>query len=184
MDSKKSDGVLVLHFLKSNRYFKYLLLLSVLGSGLLVAEHAARQEFSADMGDNLMLYRRYIMDTKGAHLKSIRFIVKENIFLEHIPMHASMLMQVTRDMRDIFPTDSTSKKSRAKSNIWKKNGELEDEFVKNLDNLYLQAEKLHDVAMGKDYGAIKKQADILARSCKACHYLYRGIRTEFDDRDF
>ncbi len=184
MGFKKNNGVTFVQVLKSNRYFKYLLLLSALGSGLLVAEHSARQEFSADMGDNLMLYRRYIMDTKGAHLKSIRFIVKENIFLEHIPMHASMLMQVTRDMRDIFPTGSTSKKSRAKSNIWNKNGELQQEFVKNLDNLYLQAEKLHDVAMGKDYVAIKKQADILARSCKACHYLYRGIRTEFDDRDF
>ena len=184
MGSKKIDGVTFLHLLKSNRYFKYLLLLSALGSGLLVAEHSARQEFSADMGDNLMLYRRYIMDTKGAHLKSIRFIVKENIFLEHIPMHASMLMQVTRDMRDIFPAGSTSKKSRAKSNIWNKSGELQPEFVKNLDNLYLQAEKLHDVAMSNDYAAIKKQADILARSCKACHYLYRGIRTEFDDRDF
>lgn len=184
MHLNKGLVVLFLRVLKNNKYLKYALFLGVFASGLLVAEHSARQEFSADMGDNLMLYRRYIMDTKGAHLKSIRFIVKENIFIEHIPMHASMLMQVTRDMRDIFPAGSTSKRSRAKSNIWSKSGELEQEFVKNLDNLYLQAEKLHNVATSKDYAAIKKQADILARSCKACHYLYRGIRTEFDDRDF
>ena len=99
-------------------------------------------------------------------------------------MHAEMLMQVTKDMRDIFPAGSTSKKSRAKSNIWRKDGALEPDFINNLDNLYDQALKFHNLALTQDFNAIKKQADVLTKSCKACHYLYRGIRVDRDQRDY
>lgn len=163
---------------------RYTLLILVLCSGLTVSEPVNHQEFSADLGDNLMLYRRYIMDTKGAHLKSIRFIMKHNVFIEHIPMHAEMLMQVTHDMRDIFPTGSTSKKSRAKSNIWDKKGSIQKDFINKLDNLHFQARKLRDLSLANDFNGIKKQADVLTKSCKACHYLYRGIRIDHDERDY
>mgnify|MGYP000426775376 FL=1 len=163
---------------------RYLLFLTIFFSGLTVSEHAKHKEFSADLGDNLMLYRRYIMDTKGAHLKSIRFIMKHNIFIEHLPMHAEMLMQVTKDMRDVFPAGSTSKKSRAKSNIWDRQGDIKKDFISKLDNLYDQAKIFHTLALTDDFNGIKKQAEILTRSCKGCHYLYRGIRLERDERDY
>ena len=174
-------------FLKHNRlsHFKQgLLIVLVFFSGLSISEQAGQQTFSADLGGNLMLYRRYIMDTKGAHLKSIRFIIKNNIFVEHLPMHAEMLMQVTKDMRDIFPAGSTSKKSRAKSNIWNKKGDIKKDFIDKLDNLHNQAHKLRDLSLVNDFDGIKKQAEVLTKSCKACHYLYRGIRIERDDRDY
>ena len=163
---------------------RYAFLLTILFSGLTVSEQVNRQEFSADLGDNLMLYRRYIMDTKGAHLKSIRFIMKHNIFVEHLPMHAEMLMQVTKDMRDIFPAGSTSKKSRAKSNIWNKKGDIKKDFIDKLDNLHNQAHKLRDLSLLNDFDGIKKQAEELTKSYKACHYLYRGVRLERDVRDY
>lgn len=163
---------------------RYTLSILVLFSGLTVSEPVNHQEFSADLGDNLMLYRRYIMDTKGAHLKSIRFIMKHNVFIEHIPMHAEMLMQVTHDMKDIFPAGSTSKKSRAKSNIWNKKGNLKKDFVDKLNNLHDQAHKLRDLSLANDFDGIKKQAAVLTKSCKACHYLYRGIRIDRDERDY
>lgn len=173
--------------LKHNRlsHFKQgLLIVLVFFSGLTVSEHVNHKEFSADLGDNLMLYRRYIMDTKGAHLKSIRFIMKHNIFIEHLPMHAEMLMQVTKDMRDIFPAGSTSKKSRAKSNIWDSQGDIQKDFISKLDNLYEHSKRLRDLSLTNDFQGIKKQAEVLTTSCKGCHYLYRGIRLERDERDY
>ncbi len=170
-------------FLKKS-IFRYSLSFTVLFSSLTFSGHVNNQEFSVELGDNLMLYRRYIMDTKGAHLKSIRFIMKHNIFIEHLPMHAEMLMQVTKDMRDIFPAGSTSKKSRAKSNIWDKQGNIKNDFIGKLDSLYDQAKRLHDLAVTNDFDGIKKQAEILTKSCKGCHYLYRGIRLDRDERDY
>ncbi len=168
----------------SKYYCRFVLLLGVFFSGLSISEQAGQQTFSSDLGDNLMLYRRYIMDTKGAHLKSIRFIIKNNIFVEHLPMHAEMLMQVTKDMRDIFPAGSTSKKSRAKNNIWNQQGNITQDFVHKLDDLYTQSNRFRELSTTKNFEGIKKQAEVLTKSCKACHYLYRGIRLERSEKDY
>lgn len=169
---------------KNKHYCHFVLLIGVFFSGLSISEQAGQQTFSADLGDNLMLYRRYIMDTKGAHLKSIRFIIKNNIFVEHLPIHAEMIMQVTKDMRDIFPVGSTSKKSRAKNTIWNRQGKITKDFVDKLDDLYTQAKRFRELSSTNNFVGIKKQAETLTKSCKACHYLYRGIRIERDDRDY
>lgn len=99
-------------------------------------------------------------------------------------MHAEMLMQVTKDMRDIFPAGSTSKKSRAKSNIWDSQGDIQKDFISKLDNLYEHSKRLRDLSLTNDFQSIKKQAEVLTTSCKGCHYLYRGIRLERDARDY
>lgn len=81
-----------------------------------------------------------------------------------------------------FPRGSgpeSGKKTYALPTIWEKN----DEFMRLGRAAEAAAAKLNQAALSKDGNALKAEAQVMGKACKACHDSYRSADYEKDDED-
>ncbi|MGK5090748.1 cytochrome c [Deltaproteobacteria bacterium TL4] len=125
-------------------------------------------------------YRKIFMDIKGYHHQALKLLVTQNIGLsEQIITHAETLSKMAEDILLLFPKGSLSDKSRTLPSIWDKEGNLVPGFIKQAENMKVEARKLAQIAKTGNRRAVNAQLrNFDSEGCRGCHTLYRGGEDE------
>ncbi|MBN2701922.1 MAG: c-type cytochrome [Methylohalobius sp. ZOD2] len=117
-------------------------------------------------------YRQGVMEANGGHMAALKaiFIGGQKQFLPHAVEHGEAIAGIAESIPDMFPPDSTHRKSEARKRIWRN----WDDFVaraRTLERLsldFVEAAKSGDeTAMTQAFKKMGKEG------CSACHERYR-----------
>jgi len=121
--------------------------------------------------DDVIKERKSLMKSNRKAGKALKKAVKEKDFAT-IESSANVLVVNMGNVVALFPKGSTSKKSRAKAEIWEK----WDDFSKHAATAKSAAQNLANVAMAKDGGGLDAAYKAVSASCGSCHKPFRKKR--------
>ena len=113
--------------------------------------------------------RQNLMKSNSAAVKAIKGAV-ENKDYSTIETKAKEIMGNAEKIPTVFPTGSTTGKTKAKPVIWEKS----DEFAKNAKNLSKAAGELATAAKSQDESAVGTKFKALGEVCSSCHKEFRA----------
>ncbi len=123
--------------------------------------------------DDVIKKRQKLMKSNSKAWGFLRKAVKkEEKDYAKIESNAKLIVANMDKVLDLFPKGSTSKKSRAKAEIW----EQWDEFSKNPAKVKTAAQALADAAMAKDGSQAALEFKALNTACRSCHRPFRKRR--------
>jgi cytochrome c556 len=134
-------------------------------TALAVVAMAAAQSAPRVGSGDVVADRIRLMKLNGASLADLQAKAKAGN-VEAIAVNAETIALNAQHVPLLFPPGSITDKSRAKPDIWQKQGEFEN----GARNLQALAEKLRDAARAKDVPAVEAMVkDFGKQACGACH---------------
>ena len=110
-------------------------------------------------------YRKSVMKSVGGHMSSMGTILKNNVHMEDLVLHARGLAGLADIAPELFPEGSNIEKSKALPAIW----ENPVEFSEAMDRFKEAAEGMASAADTEDMSEIGPAIQALGGSCKGCH---------------
>jgi cytochrome c556 len=110
-------------------------------------------------------YRKSVMKSVGGHMSSMGTILKNNVHMEDLVLHARGLAGLADIAPELFPEGSNIEKSKALPAIW----ENPVEFSEAMDRFIAAAEGMASAAATEDMSEIGPAIQALGGSCKGCH---------------
>ena len=110
-------------------------------------------------------YRKSVMKSIGGHMSSMATILKNQVHMEDLVMHARGLAGLADIAPKVFPEGSNIEKSKALPAIW----ENPVEFSKAMDRLKEAAGGMASAAGTENMSEIGPAIQTLGGSCKGCH---------------
>jgi cytochrome c556 len=151
------------------RAFTAVFVLGGLAAGLLAGCASGEKKMMAGSGD-VVADRQQLMKLQGASMADITAKLRAGN-VEAVAVNADTLALTAQHIPALFPSGSTSPKSRAKPEIWQKQAEFEG----NAKNLETQAKKVAALARAKDQAGTQAAVAELGRTtCTSCHNAFRG----------
>ena len=121
---------------------------------------------SGDVVDDM----QQLMKLHGASMTDITAKLRAGN-VEAVAVNADTIALTAQHIPSLFPSGSTSPKSRAKPEIWQKRAEFEG-YAKSLED---QAKKVAGLARAKDQAGTQAAVTEMGRTaCGACHNAFRG----------
>lgn len=133
------------------------------------------QAVTGDEAKRVMHERHESMEKIGKAMKAAgRELKSDSPNLDTIRQSASTIADQSKNTGSLFPkgTGPDVGKTGAKADIWA-NANTQD-FTAKVANFQKAAAAFNTAAGGNDVAAIKKSADDLGGTCKACHDKYRS----------
>ncbi len=125
---------------------------------------------AADEPENVIKYRRIVMQSHGTHLLPISMIASGEVsFTGHIAAHARAAHAVSLMLADLFPKGTDVGDTRAKPEIWQNWAKFETA----VETLKTATAELVRVAEGGDLAAIGAQLQNVGKACGGCHKPFR-----------
>jgi cytochrome c556 len=125
---------------------------------------------AADEPENVIKYRRIVMQSHGTHLRPIAMIINGEVsFSGHIVAHARAAHAVSLMLADLFPKGTDVGDTRAKPEIWQKTAQ----FQAAIEALKTATAELVRVAEAGDMTAIGAQLEEVGKACGGCHKPFR-----------
>jgi cytochrome c556 len=137
------------------QFVNRVLVLSCLGVG----------QFALADGEAEAKYRESVMKSIGGHMSSMATILKNQVHMDDLVMHARGIAGLADIAPEVFPEGSNIKKSKALPSIW----ESPVEFSKAMDQFIDAAEGMALAASTEDMSEIGPAIQALGGSCKGCH---------------
>ena len=114
-------------------------------------------------------YREGIMNSAKGHISSMAAILKGQVHLQNLSVHADGMADVAGIMPDVFPAGSGTGKSHSLAAVW----EQPDAFSEAMNNFVSAAQEMAVAAKSGDMGRIGPAIQALGGSCKGCHDDFR-----------
>lgn len=135
----------------------------VLAAGVIAAVRAADSE-------NIIKYRRAMMEANGGHLSAAAAIIRGKVdYRDQLIDHVRALAAINKDIAALFPKDSDSGETNALDAVWKKN----DEFRKRARVAHDTSEALKRTVEARDTRNYEPRLKELIEACKSCHEDFR-----------
>ena len=134
-------------------------------NGVLVSACLGFGPFALADGEVEAQYRKSVMKSVGGHMSSMGTILKNNVHMEDLVMHARGLAGLADIAPEVFPAGSNIEKSKALPPVW----ENPAEFSKAMDRFIEAAEGMASAAATEDMSEIGPAIQALGGSCKGCH---------------
>ncbi len=112
-------------------------------------------------------YREGVMKSIGGEASSIGAILRGQVHMENLSVHANHLARLAKLTHGIFPEGSGGGKSEALPAIWEEPAEFEEAVQKFVD---ATAAFENAVSAGEDVGTAFRS---VGQSCKGCHDDFR-----------
>ena len=125
-------------------------------------------------GEAEFKYRQGVMRTVGGHMSSLSGILRGQVHLENLGVHAKGMADLAKIVPNVFPAGSGVAKSEALPEIW----ENPDDFKAAVDKFVEAANGMSAAANSDDRAAIGPAMNALGQACKGCH---DNFREEHDD---
>lgn len=110
-------------------------------------------------------YRQYVMKSIGGHMSAMGTILKEQVHLEDLALHAEGLAGLAEIAIDVFPAGSGVDKSKALPAVW----ENPEAFAAAMTRMVEASDEMASAAKTGDMSAIGPAIQALGGSCKGCH---------------
>jgi cytochrome c556 len=114
-------------------------------------------------------YREGVMNSAKGHIQSIVAIIKGQVHMDNLQIHADGMVDVAGIMPDVFPAGSQTAKSEALDAVW----DDPDGFKEALDKFVSAANGMAAAAKTGEMGEIGPAIQALGGSCKGCHDNFR-----------
>jgi cytochrome c556 len=134
-------------------------------NGVLVLACLGLGQFALADGEVEAKYRQSVMKSIGGHMASMGAILKNQVHMEDLVVHASGLAGLANIAPGVFPEGSNIEKSKALPAIW----ENPEEFSKAMQRMREAAEGMASAATTEDMSEIGPAIQALGGSCKGCH---------------
>ncbi|MBT5701647.1 MAG: cytochrome c [Pseudomonadales bacterium] len=134
-------------------------------SGVLVLACLGVGQFALADGAAETKYRKSVMKSIGGHMSSMGTILKNQIHMDDLVIHARGLAGLADIAPEVFPEGSNTKKSKALPAVW----ENPEEFSQAMDRFIDAAEGMASAAGTEDMSEIGPAIQALGGSCKGCH---------------
>jgi cytochrome c556 len=126
-------------------------------------------------GEAEFKYRQGVMQTVGGHMSSLAGILRGQVHVENLGVHAKGMADLATIVPNVFPEGSGVAISEALPEIW----ENPDDFKAAIDKFVEAANGMSAAANDSDgAAAIGPAMNALGQSCKGCH---DNFREEHDD---
>ena len=122
-------------------------------------------QFALADGEVEAQYRQSVMKSVGGHMSSMATILKNQVHMEDLVMHARGLAGLADIAPEVFPEGSNIEKSKALPAVW----ENLAEFSKAMERFTDAAEGMASAAATEDMSEIGPAIQALGGSCKGCH---------------
>ena len=110
------------------------------------------------------------MKELGGGMKAIAGFAKGQAeFSPALETHAKRIVEISKEMKTLFPEGSGGPKTRSKDEIWAQ----PDAFGKAADNFEAAAAKLMTAVMTKDQATIGAALGATGKTCGGCHKPFR-----------
>ena len=133
-------------------------------SGLAAAALIIGGHAMAD-GETEAKYRQAVMKSIGGHMSAMGTILKEQVHLEDLALHAEGLAGLAEIAPEVFPAGSGVEKSKALPAIW----ENPDDFADAMNRLIEASDEMARAAKTGEMSEIGPAIQALGGSCKGCH---------------
>jgi cytochrome c556 len=120
-------------------------------------------------GEGEFKYRQGVMRTVGGHMSSLSGILRGQVHLENLGVHAQGMADLAKIVPSVFPEGSGVAKSEALPEIW----ENPDDFKAAIDKFVEAANGMSAAANDGDRAAIGPAMNALGQACKGCHDNFR-----------
>ena len=110
-------------------------------------------------------YRQSVMKSIGGHMASMGLILKNQVHMDDLVLHARGLAGLADIAPEVFPAESNVEKSKALPAVWKNPAEFSDA----MDRLIASAEDMVVAAASEDMSEIGPAIQALGGACKGCH---------------
>ncbi len=115
-------------------------------------------------------YRQAVMKSIGGHMVSMGTILKNQVHMEDLALHASGLAALAEIAPEIFPEGSNTDKSKSLDTVWSDPEGFDAAMVKFMD----AADDMADAARTGEMSLIGPAIQALGGSCKGCHDDYKA----------
>jgi cytochrome c556 len=115
-------------------------------------------------------YRQSVMKSVGGHMGAMGGILKNQVHLEDLALHARGLAALSEIAPKVFPDGSNVDKSKAKAAIW----ENPEDFNEKMSNFGSAAKKMAAAAESGEMSQIGPAIQGLGGTCKGCHDDYKA----------
>jgi len=134
-------------------------------NGVLVLVCLGFGQFALADGEVEVQYRQAVMKSIGGHMASMATILKNQVHMEDLVLHAKGLAGLADIAPEIFPEGSNTGKSKALPAVW----ENPEEFSEAMQRMIDAAEGMASAAATEDMSEIGPAIQALGGSCKGCH---------------
>jgi len=121
-------------------------------------------------GEAEFKYRQGIFRSVGGHMTSMAAILRGQVHVENLALHANAMKDVSRIVPTVFPEGSGVGESEALPAIW----EEPDDFRAALDKFVTAADGMAAAAESGDPSKLGPAIQALGGSCKNCHDNFRA----------
>ena len=134
-------------------------------NGALVFVCLGLGQFALADGEVEVQYRQAVMKSIGGHMASMATILKNQVHMEDLVLHARGLAGLADIAPEIFPEGSNTEKSKALPAVW----ENPEKFSEAMQRMVDAAEGMASAAATEDMSEIGPAIQALGGSCKGCH---------------
>jgi cytochrome c556 len=134
-------------------------------NGVLVLGCLGLGQFALADGEVEVQYRQAVMKSIGGHMASMATILKNQVHMEDLVLHARGLAGLADIAPEVFPEGSDTEKSKALPAVW----ENPEEFSEAMQRMVDAAEGMASAAATEDMSEIGPAIQALGGSCKGCH---------------
>jgi len=134
-------------------------------NGVLVFVCLGLGQFALADGEVEVQYRQAVMKSIGGHMASMATILKNQVHMEDLVLHARGLAGLADIAPEIFPEGSNTGKSKALPAVW----DNPEAFSEAMQRMVDAAEGMASAAATEDMSEIGPAIQALGGSCKGCH---------------
>lgn len=114
-------------------------------------------------------YRQAVMKSIGGHMSSMATILRNQVHVEDLALHARGLAALADVAPEVFPEGSNTDKSKSKDEVWSD----PEGFKAAMDEFVVAAKGMSTAADSGDMSQIGPAIQALGGSCKGCHDKYQ-----------
>lgn len=137
----------------------------ILAIGILLS--AAQWVYADAEGE--IKYRQGVMGAVGGHMSSMAAILRNQVHLEDLTLHADAMADLAYVVPNVFPEGSGDGKTEALPEIWQQ----PEDFQQRMDDFVEASRAMAAAAKTGEMSEIGPAIDSLGKSCKGCHDNYR-----------
>ena len=120
---------------------------------------------SAADGEVEANYRQSVMKSIGGHMSSMGTILKNQVHMGDLVLHADGMAALAGVAPDVFPAGSGGDKTKALPAVWENPGE----FTEAMNRFVEAADAMATAAESGEMSLIGPAIQELGGSCKGCH---------------